>query len=57
MRQEVSKILCGQNVTLAIDGGKVHHKLQSLSVICNKKAFYLTSVSVLHNDHATILKV
>ena len=47
----------GQYVTLAIDGGKVHHKLQSLSIICDRKAYYLTSVAVLHNDTQTILGV
>ena len=57
MRVECAKRLAGQNVTLAIDGGKVHHKLQSMSVICNKKAYYLTSVAVLHNDHETIFQV
>lgn len=54
---EMEKQLRGQFVTLAIDGGKVHKKLMSMSVICNKKAYYLTSSPVLHNDHETILKV
>ena len=57
MREAVSMKVKGQYVTLAIDGGKVHHKLQSLSIICDRKAYYLTSVAVLHNDTQTILGV
>ena len=38
--------IAGEGVTLALDGGKVHRKLQSLSVIVGGKAFYLTSFTV-----------
>lgn len=47
----------GQFVTIAVDGGKVHKKLQTVSVIVNQRAFFLKSTRVLHNDHQTILGI
>lgn len=49
--------LRGQAVTLALDGGKIHKKVQSMSVICDGKAYYLAACTVLHNDNESILKV
>lgn len=49
--------LNGQNVTIAVDGGKVHKKLQTVSVLMGGKAYFLKSTMVLHNDHESILAV
>lgn len=45
-RSLLQKVICGEAVTLALDGGTVHRKLQSLSVIVKGKAFYLKAFQV-----------
>ena len=47
----------GQNITLAVEGGKVQRKLQTVSVLCQKKAYFWRATKVLHNDHQTILDI
>lgn len=57
LKAKFEERLKGQNVTIAVDGGKVHKKLQTVSVLMDKKAFFLKSTKVMHNDHQTILAV
>ena len=49
MRAALAKVVLGESVTLAIDGGKIHRKLQSLSIVVGKKAYYLRSIPVCQN--------
>ena len=46
MREILSKKIHGQPVTLALDGGTIHKKLQSLCLIVGGQSFYLKSVPV-----------
>jgi hypothetical protein len=55
MKSKFLERLKGQNITIAIDGGKVHKKLQTICVLMEGKAFFWKSTPVLHNDHQTIL--
>jgi hypothetical protein len=57
LRQRLAERLKGQFVTIAVDGGKVHKKLQTVSVLMGGNAYFLKSTKVLHNDHQTILDV
>ena len=46
MKVALRKVVMGEAVTLAVDGGKVHRKLQSLSIIVGQRAYYLLSIPV-----------
>ena len=46
MKAALGKVVMGEAVTLAVDGGKVHRKLQSLSIIVGQRAYYLLSIPV-----------
>jgi len=46
MRGILSKKIQGQAVTLALDGGTIHKKLQSLCLIVAGQSFYLKSIPV-----------
>ena len=55
LKDKFSLVLKNQAVTLAMDGGQVHKKLQTFCFICNKKAYFWKCCSVLHNDAETLL--
>lgn len=57
MKDKFARIIKGQCVSLAIDGGKVQRKLQTVSVLCDKKSYFWKATKVLHNDHETILSI
>ena len=57
LRGRFAEVVRGQFVTLAIDGGQVQRKLQTVTVICNKKAYFWQAVKVQHSDHQTILSI
>ena len=43
MRSILGKRIFGKTVTLALDGGKIHHKMQSLTILVGLQAYYLMS--------------
>jgi len=40
LKERLAAVLKNQSVTLALDGGVVHKKLQCICIICNKKACF-----------------
>ena len=57
LREQMEAKLRGQSVTIAVDGGTIHKKLQAVCFLAQKQVYFFKCCKVLHNDHATILSV